>query len=99
MLNLGRLPDELLKRFACDDLVVPPGRYEHALREFERRYCCNLVTYRAGCLAAGGPEHLCSNAYSASLSAQALQRLKTLEDGLEGLILVAYERPWRFRTR
>jgi hypothetical protein len=98
MINPGRLPGELLRRFACDELAFPPGRYERALRQFERRFDCNLVTYRVGSIAAGGPGRLCSNAYAASLSVEAAQQLKALESMLQGVILVAYERPWRFRS-
>jgi hypothetical protein len=97
MPNPGRLPEELLRRFACDELAVPPARYERALQQFERRFDCHLVTYRVGCIAVGGPERLCSNAYAAMLSDTAAQQLKSLEAILQDVILIAYDRPWRFR--
>lgn len=93
----GRLPEEMLARFDQTAFAIPSVAQEASISAWEARWRCHVVTYRTGCLPASGERHLCTNAYAADLDRQAQAELNLLEHAMAELVLVAYERPWRFR--
>lgn len=97
MESLGRLPDALAVRFSVEDLSPPSAEHEDLLVRFEQKWSCHLVLYRSDCAARGGASHLCSNAFATPLNGSMAHELKDLELTV-GTLIVAYERPWRFRT-
>lgn len=95
---LGRLPPHLLASFDIGAFARPTIDEDRWIAAWEQEWGCHVVTYKAGCAALSGPSHLCSNAYAARLSIAAREELLAIECRLNKIILVAYERPWRWRS-